>query len=330
MTGRGPLLRLAWRPFRLPLVRVLRTARGGIREKCGWLLRLEDGEGRIGWGEASALGLEGGAPEAEIAHLGETLGRRELEGRIGGLSPCLGFALGAALAELDGLVGLPWLPAPPSTHLLPAGQAMPAALQQFLDARTRDPAAGSAAVTLKWKVAVAPDAQERQLLELLLQRLPAGARLRLDANGGWDRPTAWAWAERLGDDERLQWFEQPLSPADQQGLEALAQWVPVALDESLQQQPDLRQLWRGWQVRRPSQEGDPRPLLAGLSAGGACRIALSTAFETGIGSRWIAHLAALQQRGSVTVSPGLAPGWLDALDLTSLDPEVVWRAVRPQ
>ncbi|MGB0278736.1 MAG: hypothetical protein ACPF98_08175 [Prochlorococcaceae cyanobacterium] len=35
------------------------------------------------------------------------------------------------------------------------------------------------------------------MLEQLLEQLPAGALLRLDANGGWDRATAGRWAMRL-------------------------------------------------------------------------------------------------------------------------------------
>jgi O-succinylbenzoate synthase len=121
--------------------------------------------------------------------------------------------------------------------------------------------------TVKWKVAAGADTEERAVLEQLLARLPAGCKLRLDANGGWDRATAQAWAERLVGDPRLDWLEQPLDPADQAGLDHLAALVPVALDESLRADPALAQRWRGWQVRRPASEGDPRPLLAALQAG---------------------------------------------------------------
>jgi O-succinylbenzoate synthase len=161
---------------------------------------------------------------------------------------------------------------------------------------------------VKWKVAAGADAEERAVLEQLLARLPAGCKLRLDANGGWDRATAQAWAERLAPDPRLDWLEQPLAPADQAGLDQLAALVPVALDESLRADPALVQRWRGWQVRRPASEGDPRALLAALRAG-TPNLCLSTALETGIGRRLVAHLAALQARGPHTTAPGLAPGW---------------------
>jgi O-succinylbenzoate synthase len=216
---------------------------------------------------------------------------------------------------------------------------MPEALRRALAQWTPGRGSSAAVPTFKWKVAVREDGLERRLLEDLLHHLPQCAKLRLDANGGWDRRTAGAWADRLAREPRLQWLEQPLPATDLAGLVALADRLPVALDESLQLCPDLRRSWLGWQVRRPSQEGDPRPLLRALEAldgdadpqgrvGSGCRMALSTAFETGIGARWLAHLAALQDRGSHPAAPGLAPGWLPPGDLMSRDPDRVWAAAR--
>jgi o-succinylbenzoate synthase len=325
------MVRLAWRPFRLPLARPLLTAPGTLAEKRGWLLRLEL-EGALGWGEAAPLPFT--APQARerlgelagaIGILGSGLPRQRLEETLPSLQPELAFALGMALAEADGLVGAGaggWLPPPASAVLLPAGPAALPALEAALAG------AGPAAAdppSFKWKVAACGDALERQVLEALLERLPPQARLRLDANGGWDPATAAAWAERLEAEPRLQWLEQPLDPGDQAGLEALAARLPVALDESLRQRPELRRSWSGWQVRRPALEGDPRPLLAQLQAG-APRLMLSTAFETGIGRRWLHHLAALQQRGPTPAAPGLAPGWSPEGPLASPDPERVWEA----
>ena len=131
--------------------------------------------------------------------------------------------------------------------------------------------------------------------------------------------------QRLRDDPRLDWLEQPLAVEDQAGLEQLAALGPVALDESLHQHPELRRSWSGWQVRRPALEGDPRLLLRELQAGLPQRM-LSTAFETGIGRRWLEHLAGLQAQGPTPAAPGLAPGWTPAGPLFSDDPEQVWAA----
>jgi O-succinylbenzoate synthase len=364
------MVRLEWRSFAFELGRPLVTAAGVVRAKRGWLLRLRNERGQQGWGEAAPLQLEARpAPQLEtastlqlgtppplpaltelaaaIAELGEAQPRELLEAYLAGPAcpPSLGFALGAALAEADGLVdgegapapapgasapGQRWWPAPPGAELLPAGEAMLPALEQLL-LICADGASGPLSVnplSVKWKVAAGADGQERALLELLLAQLPANARLRLDANGGWSRATAWGWAERLAGEARLQWLEQPLASGDQAGLEALAARLPVALDESLQLRPQLRHSWPGWQVRRPSQEGDPRPLLAALAAGQP-GLMLSTGFETGIGRRWLHHLAALQMRGPTPAAPGLASGWQPPGALFAADPWQVWTAATP-
>ena len=343
----SPPLTLEWRPFRFALPRALVTAQGALQERAGWLLRLQASDGRLGWGEAAPLelgvGLRGSAPgacadtpaacRATIAELGPSLSRQQLEEALPTLPGSLAFGIGAALAELEGWAGEApggglaegwlaegWLAAPPSAWLLPAGAAVLPALEEALS---------SNAQTLKWKVAAGDDALERQLLEAVLERLPEGARLRLDANGGWDRATAAAWAERLAQEPRLEWLEQPLADDDLEGLEALAARLSVALDESLWRHPWLRQRWSGWQVRRPALEGDPRPLLAALAAGRAGWM-VSTAFETGVGRRLVEHAAALQWRGPTPTAPGLAPQWRPTGPLFDADPAVAWASLEAE
>jgi O-succinylbenzoate synthase len=318
-------LQLQIRPFRFALTKPLRTAAGVLRDRCGWLLRLESRDGRIGWGEISPLD-QALLPRCrrELEALPSPLTRQTLEPLLPRLSGVIGFGFGGALAELDGLVGdrarRGWLMAPPGAELLPAGGLMLSHLERLLEQRGR-----RRALTLKWKVAAEADRLERRWLEQLMERLPSTARLRLDANGGWDRTTALAWMRALAGDARFAWLEQPLAPEDRDGLESLAQQGPVALDESLAHDPRLRETWAGWQVRRPAVDGDPRPLLRDLQEGVPQRM-VSTAFETGIGRRWLHHLAALQIQGPTPAAPGLAPGWCPAGPLFSDDPQVVWEA----
>ena len=318
-------LRLQRRPFRFALQKPLRTAAGIIQERCGWLLRLDDGSGSVGWGEVApfqATQLQQCSQMLE--DLPQSLSRTQVEARLREDHGPLAFGLGAALAELDGVVGAGasqgWLRAPQPALLLPAGEAMISALADL-----QASPAGLEERTLKWKVATESDALECRCLEHLLGCLPATARLRLDANGGWDRRTAASWMKLLAQEPRLAWLEQPLPVEDQQGLDQLAALGPVALDESLAHRPELRQSWKGWQVRRPSLEGDPRGLLQELQEG-APKLMLSTAFETGIGRRWLHHLAALQHLGPTPTAPGLAPGWCPAGALFDADPQNVWQA----
>jgi O-succinylbenzoate synthase len=313
----GPL-QLHWRPYGFALPRALVTSQGAWSQRSGWLLRLEAADGTQGWGEAVAWPGQGAALAAALERLPAGLQRRELEERLPGLPLALACAVGLALAECDGLGQAGWWPAPPSAALLPAGPEAPLALAALLQ--------GPAPLTVKWKVAAGTDAEERLLLEQLLALLPDSGRLRLDANGGWDRATAGAWADRLRHEPRLEWLEQPLAPGDWEGLQALAALVPVALDESLRHSPrPPLERWGGWQVRRPLLEGDPRPLLAALAAG-TPRLMLSTSFETGIGRRLLEHLAALQADGPTPTAPGLAPGWRPEGPLFAADPQQVWGA----
>jgi O-succinylbenzoate synthase len=349
------------------------TSGGTWSLRQGWLLRLEAAEGGVGWGEAAlppvAIGTETTEARTKVqcaqASLPTEQSREAIERLLPGLPAPLACALGMALAELDGLGSADqggWLTAPPSSLLLPAGEAAVTALEETLatgagapstravdgGATERSTAATAAALqdsphgadrgpasadataatplTVKWKVASGDDALERRVLERLLERLPPQGRLRLDANGGWDRATAWRWAERLAGDLRLDWLEQPLAPGDREGLEALARTLPVALDESLRLDPELTAGgWEGWQVRRPLAEADPRPLLAALRAG-TPRLMLSTALETGIGRRFLHHLAGLQALGPTPTAPGLAPGWRPRGRLFSPEPEAAWEA----
>ena len=321
-------LRLQIKPYWFNLNRPLHTAAGVLQHRRGWVLRLEDSVGRLGWGEVSPLEAEQHeacqAALVRMMELGVVWTVSSLEHWIATGPAALSFAIGAALAELDGELGSAssagWLQAPMSAFLLPAGVAMRDVLDRLL--ASVDP---NLPFTLKWKVAVCDHEEEWCLLQGLLDKLPALARLRLDANGGWDRLQAWQWVERLRGDSRLEWLEQPLAADDWEGLQAIAAVVPVALDESLQAYPTWRDHWESWQVRRPLLEGDPRPLLRDLLRGRP-RLMLSTAFETGIGGRWLAHLAALQAQGETPAAPGLAPGWCPAGPLFSSDPAEVWAA----
>ena len=328
-------LQLVFRPYSFALSRPLVTSRGSWQRRRGWLLRIVDpGSGLAGWGEVSPLDPgDQRCCERVISawSLHVCRSSEELEALLPSLPAALAFAIGAALAELDGVVGdahangQRWRPPPRSAQLLPAGHAMPAALEALLaqhgEASGESPMVES--LTLKWKVAAAEPALEWRLLSQLLKRLPQKVRLRLDANGGWDRATADRWADAVEGDPRLDWLEQPLAADDLEGLSRLGERVPVALDESLGLNPELREYWTGWQVRRPVLEGDPRPLLQDLQRGRP-KLMLSTAFETGIGARWLALLAQLQQQGPTPVAPGLAPGWTPSGPLFASQPEQVW------
>lgn len=314
-------MQLQWRPYRFALQPPMVTACGPWSERCGWLLRLEDLQsGRLSWGEAAPMAHEHALCAASISALPTELSAGDLNDRLSALPGPVAFAIGLALAEREGLQGDGWLPAPASALLLPAGDEAITALEQALSRP-----GNTSAFVAKWKVGVLECDRELQVLEQLLEQLPVGAKLRLDANGGWDRATAGRWAMRLEQEAKLHWLEQPLPPCDHAGLLALARRLPVALDESLRDGAGVPSGWPGWLVHKPAVEGDPRPLLRQLQIGAPRRM-VSTALETGIGGRAVAHFAALISRGPSPCAPGLAPGWGASGALASRDPQRVWEA----
>ncbi len=147
-----------------------------------------------------------------------------------------------------------------------------------------------------------------------------------DPNGGWSRQKAQEWINELKNEPRLEWIEQPLPSKDIEGLFSLANQIPIALDESLVEFPYLRKTWKSWQIRRPALDGDPRLLLKEIEQEDSQTV-ISTAFETGIGRRWVNHLAARQVKGGNPCAPGLAPGWCPKGPLFNNNPKLVWEAV---
>ena len=319
-------LKVDVKPFSFRLIQTLITSQGILKDKKGWLLRIESQCGHSGWGEVSPL-YQGEWIKCQkfLKSINKEVSRQELEAGINIWPGALAFGIGAALAELDGLIGSRqngWLKAPQSAFLLPKNQS----LLETIDSVLQKKSLKNHPITFKWKIAIESFTKEKELLFQILERLPSNARLRIDANAGLNRIQAQKWADILRHETRLEWLEQPLHREDFEGLNSLAKQIPVALDESLYVKPSLRKDWQGWQIRRPLLEGDPRILLKELEQGVGYRM-VSTGFETGIGLRWVHHLAALQQQGPTPTAPGLAPGWCPQSPLFNSNPMLVWEAL---
>jgi O-succinylbenzoate synthase len=164
--------------------------------------------------------------------------------------------------------------------LLPAGAGAVAAAAR---ARARG------FTTMKWKVGVGPAADELALLPHVLEQLPAGGQLRIDANGAWDLPTARLWLEASAG-QPVEFIEQPFPVGQEEPVFALANEFPtrLALDESVAVRANLLRWlefgWPGIYVIKPSLAGSPRRLLHLLDSYEAEAV-FSGAFETIVGLR---------------------------------------------
>lgn len=82
--------------------------------------------------------------------------------------------------------------------------------------------------TVKMKIGGAPLAEDLARIEAVLDVLPDGATLAVDANGRFETDTAVEYAQALAA-LPLHWYEEPVDPLDFQGLAATAAHYPGVL-----------------------------------------------------------------------------------------------------
>jgi O-succinylbenzoate synthase len=191
----------------------------------------------------------------------------------------------------------------PLTALLPAGRGAIEVLLTRLE---------TGWLSFKWKVGVGDTDEELGLLDELMERLPAYAKLRLDANGAWTRRQAARWLERCAD-RPLEFVEQPVAAADVDSLMGLAQDYPVtlALDESVVRIEEARQ-WqaRGWPgvfVIKPALAGSLDEV-ADWFVRTKPDVVLSSAIETALGRAAIWQFVLGRHPEFVKRSPGFGIG----------------------
>lgn len=278
-------------PFRVPM----RTAHGPWQERAGVIVRREDAAGKVGYGEAAPIPGFGSERLDDVIAMLASLGNRVDAERFAAIPAglaCLRQALESASPQAVETAAKKSPAAPaylPVAALLPAGRMALAQVAPKADAGFR---------TFKWKVGVGDIGDELALLDDLCGALPAGARLRLDANGAWERRQAERWLERCAD-RPIEHVEQPVAP-EARGAEDLLLGLagdyptPLALDESLVNQGDIeRWLGAGWPgvfVVKPLLLAESEATLAKLAAAKA-KVVFSSALETGIGARTALRMA---------------------------------------
>ena len=273
--------------------------------KSGWIIKLKNNDKKIGFGEVAPLLKEDLTKcEEQLNMIPEYLGVLNLSEQINIFHPCIQSAINSALAEINGKIIFKenyFFDEIDKTAILLNPNNVISDLNEIKKSQSNI----GKSVTIKWKVALKNNNEEEAILEEILSQIGNNINLRIDANGSWGREMANRWADILKDNKNIDWLEQPLSVDDIDGLKELNKKIPIALDESLLKFPTLIDEWKGWQIRRPSQEKNPDKLLRDLENKKAL-ISISTSFETGIGRRWLYHLSSLQLQGPTPKVPGLA------------------------
>ena len=268
----------AFKPYQVPLRTPLRTAHGRWTEREGIIVRLEDEQGRIGFGEIAPIPWFGTETLVEAGELCRKFGADVTDEDIDAVPErygCVRFALGAARRPAAVSAGQTRLPV---AALLPAGREVLPALGAKLEAGF---------LAFKWKVGVGDIEDELGLFDDLLANLPAYAKLRLDANGAWNRRQAARWLERCAG-RPVEFVEQPVAPADEDSLLGLARDYPVklALDESVLRLAEARRWqalgWPGIFVLKPALAGPIEEIMKWVLETKA-DVVFSSAIETVLG-----------------------------------------------
>ncbi len=291
--------------------------------RSGWIIKLKNIEKGIGFGEVNPLSKKDLAKcQIQLNQIPKYINSKNISELIKSFHPCIQSAINSALAEIERKIifqeNYYFNEIDQTAILLNPHNAL-----QDLKILQENKFFNSKPLTIKWKVAIQNNVSEEKTLEEILKHLRSNIKLRIDANGSWERKIANRWVDILKDVENIDWLEQPLSTDDIEGLKELNKRIPVALDESLLKYPYLINEWDGWQIRRPSQETNPMHLLKELKDKKGFR-SLSTSFETGVGRRWLFHLSSLQLLGLTPKVPGLAMNKNPNSFLFLDEPKSIW------
>jgi O-succinylbenzoate synthase len=315
--------RLQFVPYRRPFAVPMRSARGVWFEREGVLLRLEDGEGRVGYGEIAPLDGFGSESVAEacayLASLGEKVDQGVFMETPVSLR-CTRFALSSALWGIE---------TPEISYtfancaLLPAGGPAMEAVVPLLNEGFR---------TFKLKLGVENLNNELALVNGILGVLPPEARLRLDANGSMSSEDLKSWQTFLESNEAVEFLEQPFQVGQEKEMMASssAMDVPMALDESVASVESLEQIctglrWPGFLIAKSSIMGSVEAQQRVLH-GWADRVVVSSAFESGIGMHAVFRLAA-SMGVCRAVGFGTLAFFADPLSGFELRPEITSKAL---
>jgi O-succinylbenzoate synthase len=331
------------RRYRLPFRVPMRAANRNWPEREGWVIRLQAEDGSVGWGEVAPIPEFGTERLEEAAEAVQAMGPSIAKAQIASIPEkltCLRAGIGSAVSETLAVQPTSALPEfLPVAALLPAGRSVLSAAAPLAEAGFR---------VFKWKVGVADMGDELGFLDDLLAALPAGSKLRLDANGAWDRRRAERWLERCAE-RPIEFVEQPVAagaPGAEDLLFGLAgdYPTPLALDESLVRSGDAQRWlglgWPGIFVVKPSLFGESDRVLGQLAAAKA-RVVFSSALETAVGARSALRVAFAWPGTQLALGFGVWPLFADPkfdgpaaapfirrADVDRIDPEAVWSALR--
>jgi o-succinylbenzoate synthase len=285
-------LRFEYLPYRRKFLRPLATSHGDWRVRKGIIIRLEDTDGRVGFGEIAPVPWFGTETQDDaLAWCREQPAEFQLLKTPGSALPCCGFAVASALTQLGGK------PVQRKFHvaaLLTLNEAIEEKLEEGYS-------------TFKTKICVRSFAEESAQIDTWCSQLLPGQRLRLDANGGLSEVEYSGWLEFL-EGKSIEFLEQPLAVGLENRMLEMAEpfSTPIALDESVSNTQSLASwsTWPGPLVVKPSLLGTPPDSMPKLALG-------SSVFETAFGYEAALQYLARHQNADAAIGFG-TQGFLES------------------
>lgn len=248
------------RKFSIPL----QTSHGTWDVREGIILRLQDESGKVGWGEIAPLDWFGSESFQQALDFCDKLPKEISSETIFAIPDKLPTCQSGFESTWEIVVGdwelkieksnfskekfsSPEIESFTYSALLPAGKAAQKKWSQLWEIGYR---------TFKWKIGVYSLAEEISILEMLVQKLPVGVKLRLDANGGLTHKEAVCWltnCDRINNQPEfpitIEFIEQPLATTEFEVMLELSSTytTPIALDESVATLEQLKTCYeKGW------------------------------------------------------------------------------------
>ena len=305
------LYQFEFRPYRRRFSVPLQTSHGIWNVREGILLSLKDKVGKVGWGEIAPIDWFGSESFQQALDFCNKLPKEISSETIFAIPDELPACQSGFESAWEIVVG-EWeliVENPDSSEesfspshsqfftysaLLPAGKA---ALQKWLQLwRT-------GYRTFKWKIGVYSVVEELSILKLLAQNLPAGVKLRLDANSGLTYEEASIWlidCDNITSQAEfpltIEFIEQPLATTEFEGMLQLSAVykTPIALDESVATLQQLKACYeKGWReifAIKPGIVGS-RSRLRQFCQRHEIDVIFSSVFETIVGKKAALQLA---------------------------------------
>ena len=245
-------------PIRIPLKHPFKIALGTLTHSNHVLVRMQDDQGRIGWGECTTFHSVYGYDQKSLydvltAYLIPAVkgyDPRNMEVLHQRMDQAIPFNLmakcGVDLAAYD-LVGR--ADSVPVCSLTGGKKADRIPVTAAVGIGTPEQTAAMAEQlaekgfnTIKIKIGL-DHKEDIERVRIVRKVLGDKIKLRVDANQGYDRPTALKTLEQM-ESIALEWIEQPLPDWDIEGLAMLADHLetPIALDESVYTIHDARRV----------------------------------------------------------------------------------------